>query len=127
MSRAVLDASALLALIFKELGGQMVISHLPGSVLSAVNLSEVVSKSVESGMSLETARRMLVEFPCKIMPFDDEHAYLTAALRVPTRPFGLSLGDRACLALGLQTGLPVVTAEKAWEACDVGVQIIRIR
>jgi ribonuclease VapC len=127
VSRSVLDSSALLALLFKEPGGQAVLGHLPGSLLSAVNLSEVVSKAVETGMSLEEARRVLTEFPCEVVPFDGEHAYLTAGLRAGTRTFGLSLGDRACLALGLQTALPVVTADRDWDKCDVGVKIVRIR
>jgi ribonuclease VapC len=101
--------------------------HLPGSMLSAVNLAEVVTKSVDTGMTLDEARRVVAGLPCQIIPFDGEHAYLAAGLRVATRPFGLSLGDRACLALGLATGCPVVTAERKWDQCDVGVELIRIR
>jgi ribonuclease VapC len=127
VSRAVLDASALLALLFKEPGGENVIERLPGSMLSAVNLSEVVTKSIDTGMTLEEARLVVAGLPCQIVPFDGEHAYLRGALRPATRPFGLSLGDRACLALGLKTGWPVVTAERIWAECDVGVQVIRIR
>ena len=127
MSRAVLDASALLALLFQEPGGEKVLERLPGSMLSTVNLSEVVTKSVDAGMTIEESRLVLAGLPCQIVPFDGEHAYLAAALRLVTRPFGLSLGDRACLALGWTTGWPVVTAERTWAECDVGVQVIQIR
>jgi ribonuclease VapC len=127
VSRAVLDASALLALLFKEPGGETVKGHLPGSILSAVNLAEVVSKSVDSGMTLEESHFMLAGFPFEIVPFDGEHAYMTGSLRPVTRPFGLSLGDRACLALALERNVPAVTAERAWGQCEVGVKVIRIR
>jgi ribonuclease VapC len=127
VTRAILDASALSALLTKEPGGHAVISHLPGSMLSAVNLSEVVSKTVETGISLEETRDVLTAFPCEIVPFDEELAYLAACLRATTRPFGLSFGDRACLALGLKTGSPVVTADRVWSECDVGVRVIQIR
>ena len=127
MSRAVLDASAILAVLFKEPGKENVIGHLPGSLLSAVNLSEVVVKSVDTGMSLEEARLVVSSFPCEIVPFEGEHAYLAAALRATTRSFGLSLADRACLALGLETGRPVVTADRQWKEFDVGVEVIQIR
>ena len=127
VSRAVLDSSALLALLFQEPGGQKVAGHLPDSLLSAVNLSEVVTKTVDTGMTLEEARLVVAGLPCEIVPFDGEQAFLAAALRGATRSLGLSLGDRACLALGLKTGHPVVTADRLWDQCDVGVQVIRIR
>ena len=127
VSRAILDSSALLALLFKEPGGQAVIEHLPGSLMSAVNLSEVISKTVESGMTLEESHRLLSEFPCEMVAFDKELAYLTAGLRAPTRPYGLSLGDRACLALGMKTKWPVVTADRQWDACGLEVKVIQIR
>ena len=113
--------------MYQEPGGQAVRDYLPGSLLSAVNLSEVVTKSVDAGMTLEEANMAVSEFPFEIMPFDAEHAYLAASLRPATKPFGLSLGDRACLALGFKMGVPVLTAERKWEACDVGVKVIRIR
>jgi ribonuclease VapC len=127
VSRAVLDASALLALLFKEPGAQAVIGHLPGSLMSAVNLSEVVGKSVDTGLTVEQARSVLSAFPCEIVPFDGESAYLAAAMRASTRAHGLSLGDRACLALGQKTGWPVVTADRKWTECDIGMPIIQIR
>lgn len=127
MTRVVLDASAVLALLFQEAGSQTVIDHLPGSMMSAVNLAEVLSKTMDSGMPLETSQRLLAELPCDVVAFDAEHAALTAALRQATRTYGLSLGDRSCLALGLKTGWPVVTADRHWDACNVGVDVKQIR
>ncbi len=127
MNKAVLDSSALLALLFKEAGGETVIGHLPGSLMSAVNLSEVICKTAESGMTPEESGRLLTEFPCEIVDFDNEQAYLTASLRVQTRRHGLSLGDRACLALGMKTGCSVVTADQKWDACGLDVKVIQIR
>lgn len=127
VTRAVLDASALLAVMFKEAGSENVIGHLPGAMLSAVNLAETLTKSIDVGMTLEEARRMVFAFSCEVVPFDGEHAALTASLRTPTRPFGVSLADRACLALGLNTGYPVVTADKQWDALKVGIKVIQIR
>jgi ribonuclease VapC len=127
VSRAVLDASALLALVFNEPGARTVAEHLEGSILSAVNLSEVATKAAESGMPVDEARHVLQDFPCEIVPFDQEHAFLAATLRATTRSIGLSFGDRACLALGLRTGCPVVTADRGWDKCGLSLPIIQIR
>ena len=105
-------ASALLALLYQEPGSEAVRDHLPGSSLSAVNLSEVVTKSVDMGMTLEEANLALSGFPYEVVAFDTEYASVAASLRAATRVFGLSLGDRACLALGLTSGLPVLTADR---------------
>ena len=127
MSRSILDASALLALLFREAGGEAVVEHLSGSLLSAVNFSEVLCKTIEHGMIPEEASQVLAEFPCEIVAFDRESASMNAALRVATRSRGLSHGDRACLALGLKTGLPVVTADRQWGECGLDVRVILIR
>ena len=127
MSSSVIDSSALLALLFKEPGGFAVIEHLSDALLSAVNLSEVVAKCLDAGMMLEDARRVVADLPCRIVPFDPEQALLSASLRAATRPYGLSFGGLACLSLGLKTGYPVVTAERAWAECGVGVDVICIR
>ena len=127
MSRAVLDASALLALLFQEPGGEKMLKYLPDSLLSAVNLSEVLSKAIERGMTLDEASAILAEFPFEVVPFDGDAAARTAALREPTRSVGLSLGDRACLALGMIIGLPVVTADRHWDQCSLDVKTVQVR
>lgn len=128
MSRSVvLDASALLAMLFKEAGGESVVGYLTDSKLSAVNCSEVVAKAIDVGMRPEEAHQLLSALPCQIIPFDHDHAFRAARLRSATKPLGLSLGDRACLSLGLKLGVPVVTADRSWADCNVGVQVIFIR
>lgn len=127
VSRAVLDSSAVLALLFNEPGGKAVADHLSGSLLSAVNLSEAVTKLADAGATPDEARRVVAGLPCEIVPFDEEQAFLAAALRGATKSFGLSLGDRACLALGIQRDVPVVTADRVWGAVGAGVKVISIR
>jgi PIN domain nuclease of toxin-antitoxin system len=123
----VIDASALLAMLFNESGGQEVVQYLPGSIISGVNLTEILTRLVDRGMSLEEARQVVAGIPYELVPFDEEQAFLAASLRPSTRSFGLSLGDRACLALAFARNVPAVTAERIWESCDIGVQIVRIR
>lgn len=110
----VLDASALLALLQDEPGAEAVAGALARSVISAVNLSEVVAKLTDHGMPLADIRAALDGLPLDVHPFDQEAAYASGALRGVTRGQGLSFGDRACLALAHQLGLEAVTADRAW-------------
>ncbi len=108
-----LDASALLALLQGEPGADVVASALPRGVMSAVNLSEVIAKLTEHGMPLEAARAALDGLPIEVHPFDREAAYMVAELRGITRSAGLSLGDRACVALAMRLDAMAVTADRA--------------
>ncbi len=82
--------------------------------MSAVNAAEILQKLVTKNMTLSRAEEYLKRFVSDIPPFDLEQAALTATMHAQTREFGLSLGDRACLALGMQLGLPVLTADQVW-------------
>ena len=125
----VLDASALLALLFEEAGGDLVEQRLASSILSAVNLSEVMHKSLERGVGVESLGDDLGDLGVEISAFDAGAAEEAANLRAPTRAAGLSPGDRACLALAGQLNLPAVTADRAWERLDlpdpIAIVIIR--
>ncbi|HEV2068644.1 MAG TPA: type II toxin-antitoxin system VapC family toxin [Acidimicrobiales bacterium] len=125
----VLDASALLALLFDEPGGEMVERGLTASVISAVNLSEVMHKSLERGVGVESLRDDLEALGVDVLVFDGDAAEEAANLRAGTRAAGLSLGDRACLALARQLDLPAVTADRTWEGLEltnpVAVVVIR--
>jgi ribonuclease VapC len=123
----VLDASALLAFLQREPGGKRVASVLHQSIMSAVNLAEVVSKAIDNGGTLEGVSNSLSPLLMRVVPFEPEDAYISGSLRAATSARGLSLGDRACLALGLKTGLPVLTTEQKWLEIDVGVQVEKIR
>jgi PIN domain nuclease of toxin-antitoxin system len=82
---------------------------------------------VERGLMLENILSLLTRLSLEVVPFDAEQAYMTASLRPATRALGLSLGDRACLALGLRHGVPVLTADQLWAKADVGVKVEVIR
>ena len=127
MSEAVLDASALLAFLRKEPGAAKVERVLTGACMSAVNLSETLAKLIEYGNRLEEVVFQIDRLRIPVVPFNAELARIAASLRVATRQAGLSLGDRACLSLGLRLGVPVLTAERAWATLKVGVDVGVIR
>jgi len=111
----VLDASALLCLIQKEAGSERVAECLPNAVISSVNLAEVITKLHDHGMPEAIIQSMLGFLQCDTVPFQEADAYLTAALRAETRHLGLSLGDRACLALAKRLSAIAITTDRAWE------------
>lgn len=122
-----LDASAVLAWLRREAGEDAVQAVIHSAALSAVNLAEVVTKLVERGMAPERAVLTTNRVPCEVAPFDEDLAIKAGLLRQATRAHGLSLGDRACLALALREGLPVLTADRAWVGLEVGVEIRMLR
>jgi PIN domain nuclease of toxin-antitoxin system len=127
VSECVLDASALLALLQGEPGSAVVLRHASESWISAANMAEVYGKLVTRGIPSEPAIEMAFGAVKGVLAFNDWQARLTAELLQQTRTLGLSLGDRACLALGMQRKLPVLTADKAWKSLRVGVEIRVIR
>lgn len=127
MSKVVFDASALLALLNKETGYEVVEKHLANAVMSTVNVTEVVSTLVDVGLEHAEARKIVSEVMAEMIPYDEEQAYIAAALKKTTKAYGLSLGDRACLALAKQAHLPVITADKIWEKISFPHKITIIR
>jgi ribonuclease VapC len=127
VTEAVLDASALLAFLRKEPGGERVATALARSCISAVNLAETISKMVEHGKPLDAVTFQIERLRLSVVPFDAEQATIVASLWRGTRVAGLSLGDRACLALGILRKLPVLTADRNWAKAEVGVQVEVIR
>jgi PIN domain nuclease of toxin-antitoxin system len=119
----VLDASALLAFLQDEPGGQTVEELLGTSAISSVNWSEVIQKALEKKTPVESLREELESLGLEIMPFTAELAEKTAYLRAETRPFGLSLGDRACLALADDLGRPAVTTDRIWRDLTLRVEV----
>ena len=126
MSDAVLDSSAVLALLLAEPGADKVRSTLPGALLSTVNFAEIVSKLCERGMPAEQARTAIESIGVEVIDFDLDQACLTGDLRNRTRSAGLSLGDRACLALASSRKLPAITADTAWTTLP-GFEVVAIR
>ena len=127
LSEVVLDASALLALVQGEIGAEQVKPLMSHAVMSAVNFCETVQRLRRGGMPLESVTMVLTPLVPEPVAFDRETAYIAASIHEKTRGQGISFGDCACLALAMLLGVPAVTAERKWDQCDVGVQVIRIR
>jgi PIN domain nuclease of toxin-antitoxin system len=125
----VLDASAVIAVLDREPGQEIVRPALRGALLSAVNLAEVITKLCERGVAAERAREITEDLGVEVVWFDEDLAIATGALRMATRPAGLSLGDRACLALARARNGVAFTAEHRWRsvAAAAGVTIRNIR
>jgi ribonuclease VapC len=128
-SMFVLDSSAYLALAHLEVGHEEVSRRLIEMVcvMSAVNIAEVLSKQAEIGIPSTEALALLQLTGVGIELFGPNDAELTASLRQLTRTYGLSLGDRACLALSLRLQCPVLTADHHWSKLDIGIEIVQIR
>lgn len=124
----VYDASALLAVAFAEPGAEAVLELLsqPGGEVSAVNWSEVGAKLAERGLKANDIARELSAFGLDVIPFDEEQANIAASLRPATRPLGLSLGDRSCLALARVRSARVVTADSNWKKLE-GCEVLAVR
>lgn len=124
----VLDASAILANLRGEPGGDAAAIRIASDgVVGTVNLSEVVAKVVERGGTQAQVDAIVAQFGDRTHAFDTAQAVAAGLLRRQTRAAGLSLGDRACLALALSLDAPVLTADRAWAELDVGVAIEVIR
>jgi PIN domain nuclease of toxin-antitoxin system len=126
-SLAVLDASALMALIRGEPGADVVVSCLSCAIVSAVNQAEVQTKLVSAGIDESLAWWHIAELRCPSVPFDEDLARIAGGLVRVTRPYGLSLGDRACLALALQRKAAVYTTDAAWKNLNLGIEVQVIR
>jgi len=127
VSEVVLDASALLALLNREPGHEEIAEVIRDAAISAVNLSEVAAKLADRGMPGEAIREALEGLALEIHDFSQELAFQAGLLHPLTRSKGLSLGDRACLALGQRLNLPVLTTDRVWEELDLEVEVRLVR
>jgi ribonuclease VapC len=128
MSRIVLDASAILAVIHQEPGHEKLTADLLGDAVgSAVNLAEVHGKLVDSGWNSDEAWEDATSPVREVVSFDEEHARIAGDLITQSRPLGLSLGDRACLALALALKAPVYTADRSWKSLKLKIRVYVIR
>lgn len=125
----VLDASAVLALLQAEPGWEAVLARVEhgGCCMSAVNVTEVLTRLIDRGLSGSDAEAAFDALELAVSAFDDAAARACAALRPATRGLGLSIGDRACLALAQALQLPALTVDRAWVQLDCGVVIEQIR
>ena len=124
----VLDASALLAFLFREPGHDTVAGYIEDSCISTVNLSEVAGRLIRDGIDPAPLMRHINETAIEIIPFSQEQAVRAAAFIPDTQRYGLSFADRACLGLARERQLPVLTADIAWSDLNgLDVEIIQIR
>jgi ribonuclease VapC len=123
----ILDASAMLALLFDEPGAEVVAPLAQGSRLLAVNYCEVVQRVIPIVGDGDRAELEIYRLEIAVIPFDRSLARMAANLREPTRFIGASLADRACLAFGLATGMPILSADRNWLKLDLGIDIRMIR
>ncbi len=123
----VVDASAVLALLFREPGYDRVAEVLSGALISAVNLSEVLGRFARDHKPVRPLAARLEQAGLRVVPFDREQAEAAAALLPVTRGAGLSQGDRVCIALARGCGGVAWTADRVWTTLDLGVEITCIR
>ena len=127
MSNYVLDASAVLALVHREPGRELVAEILSESSISAVNAAEVNTKLLEAGYEPEILPGLFNQMRLEVVAFSAKHSLRVGLLRLATKPAGLSLGDRACLATAELLGATAVTADRAWKKLRLPVKIKLIR
>lgn len=127
MAEVVLDASAILAFLRREPGHETVRKVLPRSLLLTVNLTEIIAKLIERGASGKAAIQIVSALPAAIVPFDEPLAIQAGLAWESTRKSGLSLGDRACLALAAREGLPTLTTDRAWLQAGAAAEVRLIR
>lgn len=127
MTDIVFDSSAVLALLHREPGAEVVDEYVGNAMISAVSLGEVGARLVEHGMPDTEIRTVVDAVGLDVVPFDEDQAFVSAFLREATRSKGLSLGDRACLALAKARRLPTLTADRVWAELEIGIEIRLIR
>ena len=123
----VVDASVVLAVILAEPGGDVVSESLRGATMSVVNVSEVYRRLHDGGLEMNDAVAAVERLKLVLVAFDETQAIEAARLRPATRKIGASFADRACLALALKTGFPVLTADKLWGLLELPSDIRMIR
>jgi PIN domain nuclease of toxin-antitoxin system len=123
VSEIVVDSSAVLAAIKDEPGGDEVERDIRGARISAVNLSEIIGWLAERGFAPENIVRIVTSFDLTVEVFDRSRALAAGLLAAQTKRRGISFGDRACLALTAELGLPVVTGDRNWRNLDIGVDV----
>jgi ribonuclease VapC len=128
MNRYVFDASAVLAILQQEPGADKAITALEEGecTISAANLAEVASKLLLRGMAATQVSEACEDLALEVVPLDAGMAMVAAQLAPACQPFGLSLGDRCCLATAISLQAQAVTADRVWASLhDPKVMVIR--
>jgi PIN domain nuclease of toxin-antitoxin system len=127
MSDVVIDASAVLAAINNEPGGDRGAQEARGARISALNYCEIIGWLAERGATEEDAHKVVMPFELLVEDFNRSRAMSAGLLAAKTKRRNISLGDRACLALAIELGLPALTGDRAWRDLDIGVDVRLIR
>lgn len=127
MTSVVLDASAVIAVLNSEPGADVVLGAIAGALISAVNYSEVLKKAVERCQAIDPIPALLHSYSVDIVPFDEVMAAASAELFPATKAHGMSFADRACLALGIQRKLMVLTSERKMRISTLPIKVKLIR
>jgi ribonuclease VapC len=124
VSKCVLDASAILAIVLQEPGwAELTAPGFPEAIASVVNVAEAQASLVRLGAPPREAWESALSTVDLAYPFDEEQGRLSGTLVDQARPLGLSLGDRACLALGISMKMPVYTADRVWKKLRLPVPV----
>ena len=127
MSAIVFDSSVLIAILRQEPGSDVGEQSLNDALISTVNLAEVATYLARNSVPPETINQALAAFPIEVVPFDREQGLIAGCLYPACKSLGLSLGDRACLALAKSKNLPILTADQAWLKLEIDVTVSSIR
>ena len=127
-NKIVFDSSALIMLFAKELGYESIRHYMKSAIISSVNIAEVYKYCIEAQNLIEDDCRDLIKLSgIKIIDFCEEQALITAKIIKQTKQYGLSLGDRSCIALAMFKDYPVLTCDKIWQKVDLGIEFIMAR
>ena len=123
MSAIVFDSSVVIAILKQSRGFESAEKTLSDALISTINLAEVATYLARNSVPSDTIQEVLASFPIQVIPFEETLAIQTGCLYPSCKHLGLSLGDRACLALAISRKLPVLTADQVWSKLDLGIPI----
>lgn len=128
MAKIVFDSSAIIALFAKEKGYELIKKHMKDAIISSVNIAEVYRYCIDvQNLTEDDANNLIKMLDIKIIDFNNEQALITASLVSKTKQYGLSLGDRACIALAIARKHSIITCDSIWQKLDVGTEFIMAR
>ena len=125
--KIIFDASALLAILRNEPGTDVALAHLGNAAMTTVNLCEVATKLIAGGDQLAATITKIGAFGLEVLPVNIDLCWRAAVLRLATKPFGLSLGDRICIALAERENCPVLTGDRNWAVAGLKIPVVLIR
>ena len=123
--KVIFDASSFIAAITQEPGHEEIKQYLSRAVMSAVNVTEVYQYCLDKrDMTEEECKNMLKVASVEVYEFTEAQAFVAAKLLAPTKKYGISIADRACLSLSIVTGFPVLTCDRIWQQLDLDIKVL---